>query len=845
MDRQTKQYLRQSSADNKLLLQNQQNSPTKFSRILPTSGYLSKINNQLLDYSIIDNDFLLKNQNISLESNPSNIPLKISTADQKLLKTYVDNLPKNYQFQAEDGSIKYRKYQSPNDVPNLEEVSPDMIDLLATRKMLENERDDKLRVYNNNYDICLDNIQKLNQDFKQLELMLKNDKINYEEYKKSDARIKKDLTKNQKGLIKISNSASKLNSEFNIKLADYDAVVKEEADIKARNLQKANAYQDIFNVYNQGAMSTQKENFETEQEYLDRLQQFSEQLVPENELENAKQYVSKLFRQRMKDLILPDVIIEQVANSVDPVSSDSVNNKQRLLNNWAYIKSKFLSTYGFNPKMTADEIVDFFNFISSLGISKGVRQPQPQPVRQSEPEPIRQSQPEPIRQSEPEPIRQSEPVIESQHEPVIESQHEPVIEPISQSARSRSRSRSRSFINRSNEEDTGYNIFRDVEGENLQEEDLPRTVVPRFSRVLRELETTYTPKYTSQNIADTYEPENPISNEIVTKNTPLDVLIQNVPVVPTKTKNKPTTKVNEVRGGISDDSYVLSRPDSSEYVMFSWAINNRDDPEVRYYIKDYGVFKMTSFNQGQQRMSSNEHISRYLGLNDKEGKHLGRLLGGTKGIATKPQMLDFLMSSCGLNAATYGPEVRIQLAPTYEEFNRLYIKEPVDKMIGSSSKEGSGIGVSANDFPKYVHFGSVLLELRKLHHHNELVIKDHRKCAIYGFPTIKVSDNFSNIIINMVHKNEPSFSDLSRLNSHEKELYDVLIALAGLKKRIYNTHDNTISTLKNRLNLLEGEIEIGNNNPKIYNEIRKILFKLHHLKVISMKQVQGHLKQIG
>lgn len=97
----------------------------------------------------------------------------------------------------------------------------------------------------------------------------------------------------------------------------------------------------------------------------------------------------------------------------------------------------------------------------------------------------------------------------------------------------------------------------------------------------------------------------------------------------------------------------------------------------------------------------------------------------------------------------------------------------------------------------------------------------------------------------MVHKNEPSFSDLSRLNSHEKELYDVLISLAGLKKRIYNTHDNTISILKNRLSLLEGEIEIGNNNPKIYNEIRKLLFKLHHLKVISMKQVQSHLKQIG
>lgn len=574
MDKQTKQYLRQSAKDNKLLLQNQRKPATQFVRILPPSGYLSNINNQLLNYSNIDNDLLLKNQNISLESNPSEIPLQISTDDQQLVRTYVDNLPQNYSFQAEDGSIKYRKFQPPSEVPDLEEVDIDTKNKLEELSITTEERDNKLSGLKDKYNKIVQMIEKNKFLLKEIITEYKAGKFDDKTYEKYTLEIKDEQTNLQMQEKKLADEINKVSREFDIEISQYDDVVKNQSDIRARNLQKANAYQDTFNVYNQGAMSTQKEDFESEQDYLNRLQQNAEQLVPENELDNARQYVSKLFRQRMKDLILPDVIIEQVSNSVDPVSSDSVNNKQRLLNNWAYIKSKFLSTYGFNPKMSADEILDFLRFTSSLPIPK-------------------------------------------------------------------------------------------------------------------------------------------------------------------------KGKVQEV---------IFMNPTNTE----------------------------------KQKKKKN-------------------------------------------------------------------IEEGLDKAVDSLTRQiqesrqiqGQGLGVTAEDFPKFVNFGSVLLELKKLHHHNQLVIKDHRKCAIYGFPSIKVSENFSNILINMVHKNEPSFSDLSRLNSHEKELYDVLISLAGLKKRIYNTHDNTISILKNRLSLLEGEIEIGNNNPKIYNEIRKLLFKLHHLKVISMKQVQSHLKQIG
>jgi len=826
MDRQTKQYLRQSAADNKLLLQNQQNTTTKFARMLPSSGYLSNINNQLLDYSLIDNDLLLKNQNLGLESNPSNIPLKISASDQKLLKTYVDNLPRNYQFQAEDGSIKYRKYQSPNDIPNLEEVSSDVIDMLEVRKSLEDERDKKLKIFINLYNECLVNIDKLqNKEPKKFELMLEKNKIDYKEYQKNITKIEKDLAKNQENLIKISNNVSKLLSEYDIKLAEYDDYVKEDADIKARNLQKANAYQDIFNVYNQGAMSTQKEDFETEQEYLDRLQQFSEQLVPENELENARQYVSKLFRQRMKDLILPDVVIEQVANSVDPVSSGSVNNKQRLLNNWAYIKSKFLSTYGPNPKMTADEIIDFFNFVSSLDVSKGVII-QPQSISN--------------------PVSNDDSSVKSS----IKKKNKVVAMAIGSPVASdvRGATYDEFYTPKSDSDLKMSDVLQIASSEpntetrigpfmtSYEPEPEQMTVVPKYSG--EEKEYSYTPK----NLNITPIPQD-IQEAMIKAARKAEVEEESRKRDELKALEENKKRSNEILGVESGDSYVFSRPVTGEKVLFFYDTNDKGVNKIKYLIGGFGYFRYTALNTELKRMGSKEHISRYLGL-DTEGKQLGKLFG-VSGVASENKMVDFLKAK-KIPKCIDSPEFRpTDKVPTYQEYEEKYGNNPVGQMSSSSSQEGSGLGVSANDFPKYVHFGSVLLELRKLHHHNELVIKDHRKCAIYGFPSIKVSDNFSNIIINMVHKNEPSFSDLSRLNSHEKELYDVLIALAGLKKRIYNTHDNTISTLKNRLNLLEGEIEIGNNNPKIYNEIRKILFKLHHLKVISMKQVQNHLKQIG
>jgi len=706
MDYQTKQYLRQSASDNKLLLQNQRKPSTNFiRRILPASGYLSNINNKLLNYSITDNELLLQNQNISLISNPSEIPLKVTEADQELLRTYVDNLPQNYEYQSEDGSTKFSKYNYRNEGPELEQVNPSYEKDLQSLAEIEKDRDNKLSKLKNEYDNVIEKIKKNVIAQKELLIDYNQGKIKDADYEKFSIGLEDKNAQLQKQEQKLIDEMNKISSESDIKIREFDDVVKDVADIKSRNLAKADAYQEELNVFNKGAVSTSKESSETEQEYVNRLQETIQQPIPENELSNARQYVSKLFRDRMKDLVKPDVVIEQVANSIDPASSDSVSNKQRLLNNWAYIKSKFLNTYGFNPpNMSAQEILDFFDFVSS-------------PV---------------------------------------------------------------------------YNESIQVEGI-APSSDRPQAMVTGVM---------------SSNIKNvSFRPDIPNSQYLA--------YLADEPKI----------------------SFVIGRnpKDLSKESLFYQVVGGRA-----------GFYQWK--NATGERISAKEHVCTILGITTSELDK--KFAQGEKNIIEKLNKDGIVSLDIGINPLT--PVRRVYFETPTKAEAVLLGKRKTEIPQSSQVEEdvfqdtgGNGLGVNANDFPKFVRFGSVLLELRKLHHHNQLVVKDHRKCAIYGFPTVKVSDTFSNIIINMVHKSEPSFSDLSRLSSHEKELYDVLIALSGLKKRIYNTHDNTISILKKRLNLLESEIEIGNNNPQIYNEIRKILFKLHHLKVISMKQVQSHLKQIG
>ena len=89
-----------------------------------------------------------------------------------------------------------------------------------------------------------------------------------------------------------------------------------------------------------------------------------------------------------------------------------------------------------------------------------------------------------------------------------------------------------------------------------------------------------------------------------------------------------------------------------------------------------------------------------------------------------------------------------------------------------------------------------------------------------------------------------SEKDIKSLSPLEKEIYIRIIFLSGLRKDHNNLiADEHIKNLKNRLKLIEGELEAGNCNNELYKELKQILFKMYHYHLITMSGIKKYLLQ--
>jgi hypothetical protein len=154
-----------------------------------------------------------------------------------------------------------------------------------------------------------------------------------------------------------------------------------------------------------------------------------------------------------------------------------------------------------------------------------------------------------------------------------------------------------------------------------------------------------------------------------------------------------------------------------------------------------------------------------------------------------------------------------------------------------------GMGIPAENIPQYINFGNVILLLQKLYYHNQLSVKNRQLKSVAGFRTTRVSEVFVKLIMNMIKGLQPSHSDITSLSSAERQLYDRLIQVANLNKAVAHQGDKTISDLKHRLKMIEGEISIGNNNPMLKKELYSVLHSLKNFKVITQSQINNYMKQ--
>jgi sialic acid synthase SpsE len=87
--------------------------------------------------------------------------------------------------------------------------------------------------------------------------------------------------------------------------------------------------------------------------------------------------------------------------------------------------------------------------------------------------------------------------------------------------------------------------------------------------------------------------------------------------------------------------------------------------------------------------------------------------------------------------------------------------------------------------------------------------------------------------------------DINTLKINEKELLDNLLTLCELNKNIITgSGAETLKKIKDQLSVIEGQIESGNNNPIVKDELYKTLFKLVNFGAITEREARKHYKQI-
>lgn len=150
---------------------------------------------------------------------------------------------------------------------------------------------------------------------------------------------------------------------------------------------------------------------------------------------------------------------------------------------------------------------------------------------------------------------------------------------------------------------------------------------------------------------------------------------------------------------------------------------------------------------------------------------------------------------------------------------------------------GEGFGIQIDTLPKKCMLGKVEIDLHKLFYKNVLSIT-YNGLKIVGFKNSPVSDAFVKVVMDLCKgvSNETNLGE-------EEGLFDALIHIAGIHKKIGHTANKSIEKLKQRLQLVGGEIQAGNNNDMIKKELRDIVFKLNHLGAITKNSALDYLKQ--
>jgi len=168
-----------------------------------------------------------------------------------------------------------------------------------------------------------------------------------------------------------------------------------------------------------------------------------------------------------------------------------------------------------------------------------------------------------------------------------------------------------------------------------------------------------------------------------------------------------------------------------------------------------------------------------------------------------------------------------------------------NKMLKDIEPEKKVAGTGIKKLPaNMIRFGSILINKKKLMYDNILSIAHLSGAKINLYKNKKISDVLCDLLLNIINDVTNNKLVIDTLKDDENLIYNSLLRYSNLHKKYNVPIERTINELKNRFQLLEGEIISGNTNDDIMKELKGILRKMIDFKLISDGKAKKYIKEI-
>jgi len=147
--------------------------------------------------------------------------------------------------------------------------------------------------------------------------------------------------------------------------------------------------------------------------------------------------------------------------------------------------------------------------------------------------------------------------------------------------------------------------------------------------------------------------------------------------------------------------------------------------------------------------------------------------------------------------------------------------------------------------PSYVEFGSHII-----HQHNLvggiLKLRNKSGSSVPDIPTQAIGGKLKKVLMTLTGTGSPSFEEINDLSDSDKSLLNKVVKKAKIDQRLLvPTPDKTKEEQDfNKLQILSGEINAGNNNPHIVKELKILLMKMKNIGRLPRRQANEIMEDL-